>query len=150
MQLGPTETCFSHLANTLVFFSANPTVTLFRTAQFLHFDDLLRSVVIFFIGHDCAIFIISAISTAASLSREDRVASRAKALQERISNARPGKSSAPHAKPPTLLGILHPPMPKSTGSCTVFMPLFFTRYSPRDDFYKQRFRYWWQPSHGFW
>ncbi len=100
-RLGPTETrVLAILANTLVFFSANPTVTLFKNGpQFLHvsltYYDL---VVIFFIGLITAIFIISAISTAASLSREDRVASRAKALQERISKRQARKEQRPSRK----------------------------------------------------
>jgi archaetidylinositol phosphate synthase len=76
-RLGPTETrLLAVLANTLVFFSANPTVHLFQNGPAflrvsLTYYDL---VVVFFIALISAIFISSAITTAA----------RAKAMQERV------------------------------------------------------------------
>ncbi len=87
-RLGPTEMrVLAIVANTLVFFAANPTVNLFKNGPAflqvsLTYYDL---VAIFFIALICAIFVSSAISTAANLSREDRAAARAKAMQEKIS-----------------------------------------------------------------
>jgi len=87
-RLGPTETrVLAVLANTWVFFAANPTVHLFENGPAflsvsLTYYDL---VVIFFIGLVSAIFISSTVSMASNLSREDRATARAKALQERAS-----------------------------------------------------------------
>jgi len=88
MRLGPTETrVLAVLANTWVFFADNPTVHLFQNGPAflsvsLTYYDL---VAIFFIALVSTLFIISAVSTAANLSREDRVAARTKARQERAS-----------------------------------------------------------------
>jgi phosphatidylglycerophosphate synthase len=85
-RLGPTETrVLAIVANTLVFFSANPRVDLFQKGPAflqvsLTYYDL---VAVFFIGLVVAIFISSAVTTAASLSREDRIAARAKRLSRR-------------------------------------------------------------------
>ncbi len=88
MRLGPTETrVLAILANTWVFFAANPIVHLFNNGpaflrvSLTHYD----LVVIFFIGLVIAFFISSAVSTAASLSKEDRAAARSKKLQEKAS-----------------------------------------------------------------
>ncbi len=87
-RLGPTEVrVLAVLANTLVFFSANPTVHLFKNGPAslqvsLTYYDL---VAIFFMALVGAFFIINTISTAINLSREDRAAARAKALQEKAS-----------------------------------------------------------------
>lgn len=87
-RLGPTETrVLAIVANTLVFFSANPTVHLFKNGPAflqisLTYYDLVAVIFIILV---CTIFVSSAISTAASLSHEDRVAARAKAQQERVS-----------------------------------------------------------------
>jgi hypothetical protein len=74
------------LANTLVYFAANPTVNLFKNGPvFLRVSLTYYDLVgVFFIALVSAIFISSAISTAAGLSREDRVAARARSLQEKI------------------------------------------------------------------
>lgn len=86
-RLGPTETrVLAILANTLVFFSANPTVNLFQNGPaFLRVSLTYYDLVgVFFIALVSAIFISSAISTAAGLSREDRAAARARSIQEKI------------------------------------------------------------------
>ncbi len=101
-RLGPTETrVLAILANTLVFFSANPTVHLFKNGpEFLRvsltYYDL---VVIFFIGLISAFFISSVITTAANLSREDRLASHARAVQERISRRQAKREQRALRKP---------------------------------------------------
>jgi phosphatidylglycerophosphate synthase len=88
MRLGPTETrVLAVLANTWVFFAANPTVQLFKNGPALlrvslTYYDL---VAIFFIALVSTLFIMSAVSTAASLSLEDRAVARAKARQEKAS-----------------------------------------------------------------
>jgi archaetidylinositol phosphate synthase len=88
MRLGPTETrVLAILANTWVFFAANPTVHLFKNGPAflsvsLTYYDL---VAIFFIALVSTFFVSSAVTTAASLSREDRVTARTKARQERAS-----------------------------------------------------------------
>jgi hypothetical protein len=71
----------------LVFFSANPTVHLFQNGPAflrvsLTYYDL---VAIFFMALVSAFFIASTVTTAVALSREDRAAARAKALQEKAS-----------------------------------------------------------------
>jgi phosphatidylglycerophosphate synthase len=87
-RLGPTEVrVLAVLANTLVFFSANPTVHLFKNGPAilrvsLTYYDL---VAIFFIALVGAFFIVSTITTASALSREDRIAARTKARQEKAS-----------------------------------------------------------------
>jgi archaetidylinositol phosphate synthase len=88
LRLGPTETrVLAILANTWVFFAANPTVHLFKNGPaFLNvsltYYDLVAIVFIALVG---TLFITSTISTAANLSREDRVAARTKALLEKSS-----------------------------------------------------------------
>jgi phosphatidylglycerophosphate synthase len=85
-RLGPTETrVLAILANTWVFFAANPTVRLFKNGPAflqvsLTYYDL---VAIVFIALLSAMFVINAVSTASSLSRSDRAAARAKALQDK-------------------------------------------------------------------
>ncbi len=85
-RLGPTETrVLAILANTWVFFAANPTVRLFKNGPAflqvsLTYYDL---VAIVFIALLSAMFMINAVSTASSLSRSDRAAAREKALQEK-------------------------------------------------------------------
>ncbi len=115
-RLGPTEVrVLAVLANMLVFFSANPTVHLFKngpaflTVSLTYYD----LVAIFFMALVGAFFIVSTVSTAVALSHEDRAAARAKALQEKTSRrqrlreeraarkaaARAAKATAPSASP---------------------------------------------------
>jgi archaetidylinositol phosphate synthase len=85
-RLGPTETrVLAILANTWVFFAANPSLRLFKNGPAfiqvsLTYYDL---IVIIFIALVSAIFIVSAVTTANSLSLADRAAARVKNRQEK-------------------------------------------------------------------
>jgi archaetidylinositol phosphate synthase len=81
--LGPTELrLIAIAANTLVFFTGNPTYTF--TFASLTLYDLVVIVVIFII---LAIFTVSSITTAMELSEQDRKAHRAKVLHEKAARA---------------------------------------------------------------
>jgi archaetidylinositol phosphate synthase len=125
MRLGPTETrVLAILANTWVFFASNPTVRLFKNGPAflsisLTYYDL---VAIFFTGLVTAFFIINSISTAASLSHEDRLAAREKALQEKVSrhealrDQRATRKAAANAARARASGIKAAAQAKSTTS----------------------------------
>ncbi len=77
--IGPTEMrLIAIAANTVVFFSGNPTINLSVTTMTLY--DLVAIGVILII---LTLFLINAVSTAMTLSVEDRQAHRAKKLQEK-------------------------------------------------------------------
>jgi archaetidylinositol phosphate synthase len=78
-RLGPTEVrVIGIMANTIVFFSGNPTVTLPWLTLTLY--DVIGVVVLLVI---LAVFLVASITTAMALSREDREAARQRRLNER-------------------------------------------------------------------
>jgi archaetidylinositol phosphate synthase len=78
-RLGPTEVrVIGILANTAVFFSGNPTITLPWLT--LTFYDVIGVIVLVII---LAVFSVASITTAMALSREDREAARQRRLDER-------------------------------------------------------------------
>lgn len=86
-RLGPTETrVLAMIANTIVFFSANPTMHWSITGGPIPFNFTFTFYDLVVIGFSLLVvsfFIASTITTAMSLSREDRAAARIKARQEK-------------------------------------------------------------------